>query len=241
MGSRIGGKKYVGKDNKVLFKRGEKDKRERKLITREILLQLLTSLDEKTLHGATLRAAYTLAFAAFLRCGEFTYTAGEAAALGFEEWYLTRKSIDIQIDRMTVSLPASKTDPFRKGIVLTVAAVNYDACAVTAMKNLFTRFPRPPNAPLFHQQHRAFTRDYVMSNLKPVMRFLGHEGNYSGHSFRRGAATSAKEAGLCDADIQILGRWKSDAYRLYIDTPLTHIFETSKRFQKPHHHHHHHH
>lgn len=115
-----------------------------------------------------------------------------------------------------------------------MAAVDDEACAVAAMDNLLTLFPRPPEAPLFHQQHGAFTREYVISNLKPAMRILGHKGNYSGHSFRREAATSSKEAGLCDADIQILGRWKSDAYRLYIDSTPTHIFETLKRFQKPH-------
>lgn len=42
---------------------------------------------------------------------------------------------------------------------------------VGAMKNLFTRFLRPPNAPLFHQQHGAFTHDHVIPNLKPVMMF----------------------------------------------------------------------
>lgn len=104
--------------------KGEKDKRERQPITRQILIQLLDHLDEKSLFGATLRAAYSLAFAAFLRCGEFTYTAGEAASPGFEQWHLTRESIDIQADRMMVSLPASKTDPFRRGIKLTVAAMD---------------------------------------------------------------------------------------------------------------------
>lgn len=214
--------------------KGEKNKREKQLITRQILIQLLNHFDEKSLFGATLRAAYALAFAVFLRCGEFTYIAGQAVSSGFEQWHLIRNFIDIQADRMMISFPASKTDLFRRGITLTVTAVDDNACAVKAMKNLFTRFLRPPNAPLFHQQHGAFTREYVVSNLKPSMRVLGHEGNYSGHSFRRGAATSVKEAGLSDSDIQILGRWKSDAYRLYIDILLTHILEISRKFQQPH-------
>lgn len=167
---------------------------------------MLGHLEERTLYEATLRAAYSLAFAAFLRCGEFIYTTEEAASSGFNEWHLIRNSVDIQTDRMMISLPASNIDPFRKGITLTVAAVDDEACAVAAMKIFFIRFSRPPDAPFFHQEHGAFTREYVSSNLEPSTRVLGHEGNYSGHFFRRGAATSAKEAGLCDADIQILPR-----------------------------------
>lgn len=212
---------------------GEKDKRERKPITREILIKLLEGLDTKTLDGATLHAAYSMAFAAFLRCGEFTYTMQEAASPGFDGWHLTRKSIEIQADKMFISLPASKTDPFRQGVMLIVAATGDRACAIASMKNLFRRFPSAPDAPLFHQSGGAFTRDFVTFNLRASMRRLGFEGNYSGHSFRRGAATSAKESGLSDADIQMLGRWKSDAYQLYIEKPPSYILNTSRRFQQP--------
>ena len=77
-------------------------------------------------------------------------------------------------------------------------------------------------------------RDFVTCNLRASMKQLGLEGNYSGHSFRRGAATSAKEAGLSDVDIQMLGRWKSDAYQLRINKPTSYILHTSKKFQQPH-------
>jgi len=33
---------------------------------------------------------------------------------------------------------------------------------------------------------------------------------YNTHSFRIGATTSAKEAGIADTDIKMMGRWKSD-------------------------------
>ena len=39
---------------------------------------------------------------------------------------------------------------------------------------------------------------------------------FAGHSFRIGAATTAASAGICDSSIQSLGRWKSNAYLLYI-------------------------
>lgn len=55
--------------------RGEAEARpERNPITKDILLRLLPLFDPRTLHGATMKAAFCLAFAAFLRVGEFTYT-----------------------------------------------------------------------------------------------------------------------------------------------------------------------
>ena len=42
---------------------------------------------------------------------------------------------------------------------------------------------------------------------------------YSGDSFRSGAATTALEAGISDVAIQMLGQWRSDAYKRYIKTP----------------------
>ena len=42
---------------------------------------------------------------------------------------------------------------------------------------------------------------------------------FAGHSFRMGAATTANACGLNDSTIQMLGRWSSLAYLVYIQTP----------------------
>ena len=42
---------------------------------------------------------------------------------------------------------------------------------------------------------------------------------YKGHSFRIGAATFAAECGFSDAQIRLMGRWQSDAFRKYIRSP----------------------
>ena len=43
-----------------------------------------------------------------------------------------------------------------------------------------------------------------------------NDKQYNTHSFRIGAATTAKEAGISDVHIKILGHWKSSAYLLYV-------------------------
>ena len=72
----------------------------------------------------------------------------------------------------------------------------------------------------------------VTETLRNSLKGLGLSGHYSGHSFRRGAATSAREAGLSDDEIQFLGRWKSDSYKLYIDSSPQYILNASRRHQK---------
>ena len=39
---------------------------------------------------------------------------------------------------------------------------------------------------------------------------------YKGHSFRIGEASHAADKGFSDAQIRALGRWKSDAFKVYI-------------------------
>ena len=208
---------------------GEPDAKERHLITRLVLRAMLARLDRNTRKRANLYAAFCLAFAGFLRMGEFTWARGE---LNPDFWnrHIMRGSVLLSDDRLQLSLPASKTDPFRQGVTLTIAATGDEACAVTALKHLFARFPASLNSPLFDTGH-GFSRQLVTDSFCSILRELGFTGNYSGHSFRRGTAPSAREAGLSDSEIQLLGRWKSDAYKLYIQANCAIIWIVSKRHQ----------
>ena len=99
-----------------------------------------------------------------------------------------------------------------------------------ALRHLF-KWEASSDGPLF-QWNGAFTRQVITIKLREILTQLGVKGHYSGHSFRRGAATSAREAGLSDQKIQLLGRWKSESYRLYIVTHPAHILAASRRHQR---------
>ena len=88
---------------------GEGDTRERQPITRDILLQMISRFDQTTFEGANLHSAFCLAFAGFLRMGEFTYDNVEP---DFSFWNLTRGSVSLLEDRLFLVLPASKIDLF---------------------------------------------------------------------------------------------------------------------------------
>lgn len=182
-----------------------------------------------------MKAAMTLAFAGFLRCGEFTIARNAAFNPAI---HLTRSSVEFipDMDNAThirLSLPASKTDPFRRGVTLLLAAApGAITCPVAALREIYKGDPWAEGAPLFSglEPRTALSRDMFISHLKALLASLGLDSTrYSGHSFRRGAATSAAVAGYSDNEIQQLGRWRSDAYRLYIDLPRDRILHLSSR------------
>ena len=57
---------------------------------------------------------------------------------------------------------------------------------------------------------------------------------YSGHSFHSGAATMAAIRGVQDSTIKMLGRWRSDAFQLYIKTPRHQLAIVSGRLSLSH-------
>ena len=69
-----------------------------------------------------------------------------------------------------------------------------------------------------------------MSRQLAMTAGLSH-GRWNGHSFRRGAATWAADVGISETEIQTLGRWRSDAYKAYIEYSDTERILLSKRFQ----------
>ena len=142
---------------------------------------------------------------------------------------------------MELTLPSSKTDHFRRGIKLTIAAFHDEACAVQAMKGLqATDTHRLQWAPLFcigRAEQLPFAREHVVQKLQTLATTarMG-QGSWNGHSFRRGAATWAAEAGISDIKILTQERWKSDAYKRYIEYSIKERISLSRRFQGRKHH-----
>ena len=93
--------------------------RDRTPLIRPNLVLMLSRVGHKSYDDTVIRAAFTLAFAAFLRVGEFTYKQVDSELGGaFRNWYLTKSSISLHEGEtyMELTLPASKTDPFRHSV-----------------------------------------------------------------------------------------------------------------------------
>jgi len=85
--------------------------------------------------------------------------------------------------------------------------------------------------PLFiTEDGKHLTRQLFSSNLNTILEKMKIDtSRHNTHSFHIGVAKSAKEAGISDAHIQMLGRWKSQAYLQYIRTPRSQLVTLSKR------------
>ena len=159
-------------------------------------------------------AVFTLAFACFLRAGEFTYSEFDP------RFHFQRSSVKLSENGpSTITLKSSKTDQERRGVTIVIPRGPPDICPVRALQRwLFATFLRSEDAPLFDFHGRPFTKQIMVGYMEKALRRAGYVAkDFTGHSFRRGAATWASAIGTPTNEIQILGRWNSDCFKLYID------------------------
>lgn len=132
---------------------------------------------------------------------------------------------DVQVDRSTnpsvvyINIKVSKTELFRKGYLLRIGATHSHVCAVKALMNYLHLRGQTPEPLFTHENGLPLTRCFLTTWLRDAVVRLGIESNYSGRSLRIGAATTAAVVGIPDHLIKTLGRWLSDAYQTYIQTP----------------------
>jgi hypothetical protein len=141
---------------------------------------------------------------------------------------LTRR--DIKLDKegqfALVTIKWSKTR--QSGQVLTLPLMyipNSHLCPVTAYKNMIKIVPGKGDTPLFKYRSRNFSMalnyQHFQTNLKHLVHLTGRDkSKYSTHSFRRGGATFAFQAGLPGEIVKLMGDWRSQAYLEYLSLPL---------------------
>ncbi|KDN41800.1 hypothetical protein RSAG8_07171, partial [Rhizoctonia solani AG-8 WAC10335] len=128
------------------------DRRERLAITLPILRDICAWLDSRnTFEDQLFGAAARLAWAGFLRCGEFTVKNGAAwnSCIGLSHDSVRFIPDFATAERISLLIPASKTDPFRTGVTIHIAAApRAITCPVAALKHMFTAYPAPLDSPL---------------------------------------------------------------------------------------------
>lgn len=160
--------------------------------------------------------------------GVFTY---DKVKNNFSSWNSIGISVFLLVDRLFLVILSSKTDPFCQGVTLIILAASDGSCTIKSLNNLFIRFSRANYQPLFSNHIGSFRRNYITKKLQEKIYILGYKGNYTGHLFKKRVVTSAKLAGLSEEKIQVLRRWKSKCYRLYVETHHDWIYNASQRHQ----------
>ncbi len=160
-------------------------------------------------------AAFTTAFFGFLRSSEFC----SASKHSFNpQTTLLVENVTFTGVIASIRIKMSKTDPFRQGQIIRLAASGSSICPVRALKKHMQNCPNGKQ-PLFTFQDATFlTRQNISGLIKQLLGTSGLQG-LSSHSFRIGAATTAAAAKVPDWLIKTLGRWSSNCYEQYIRTP----------------------
>ena len=190
------------------------NRRRRLPITTQHLRCLFQRLDLMQYNGyqrLLFKAATTLAFFGLLRVSE--YTSGRRHSLDSSTLLVSDVSFNTDGSLMFIHVRSSKTDPFRNGCIIRIARITDPLCPVTAMQNyLHVRYRGA--GPLFIISSNSYLirQDIVLLLRRCFPNIL----NLNTHSFRIGGASAAASAGIPDSQIQILGRWVSNAYRRYI-------------------------
>ena len=173
----------------------------------EVLTQVETPFNRDMLTAAVLVAFYGL-----LRVSEYTCPSQSSYDA---DTHLLLSDLSLNWGRRVVLLriKKSKTDPFRQGVTIRIAFLNHLWCPVRALLR-YIRRRGPAPGPLFIYQNGAYlTRAGVLAVLT---RCLLHVQHINTHSFRRGGASALAMSNIPAHIIQILGRWKSNAYIDYI-------------------------
>lgn len=129
---------------------------------------------------------------------------------------------------MKINIPQSKTDPFRAGQQVTLWKTGNDLCPVKAAWNFIPHHPTG-TGPFFTYANGTFLTRRRWSD---IIQSIIPEVNINTHSFRIGGASAAAAAGIPDSTIQILGRWSSEAYKLYLRLPESTFCEASSKMAR---------
>lgn len=129
-----------------------------------------------------------------------------------------------------LTIKQSKTDPFRKGARLCLGRTESVVCPVKALLPYLAIRGSAPGSLFISEGGAPLTRLQFKTLLSTTLKRAGlDDSQYNTHSFRIGAATSAKAVGISDMHIQLLGRWRSSAYQGYIRTPVHVLTKLSKQ------------
>lgn len=193
-------------------------------ITQDLLKNLIASLETVTrsqFEQSLFKAAFLLAFFGFLRVGELAANSKSQV----QDTMLRRSDIKfIAHDgspAIEINFRVSKNNQFGQRQVILIPSQKFTAlCPVSALRQylsvagsslvLFSHFDLTP-----------LTKYQFSAMLRKTVEFCGFPNSqlFKSHSFRIGAATSARLHGLSDGEIQVLGRWRSGVFSNYIRLP----------------------
>lgn len=203
-------------------------------ITTGMLRLMAQSLNTSIRSDALVLAMIWVATTAMLRISEFTtdhktqdrlISIAHLSFVSHNGSVVDSLSVDntIAIRHAVLHLQQSKTDPFRKGVDIIIASPETIQALLRYLSHLRQQRHITAQSPLFSFTNGdPINRQWFMRQVSTLLAAAGYDiSRYSSHSFRKGGAVSLQHSGAEDSIIRTLGRWKSDAYHLYLRHPIS--------------------
>ena len=137
---------------------------------------------------------------------------------------LARNRVNFSTQGILITLLHTKTIQFgRRRLHIPLIRNASPFCPVVAYEQVLAHIQVDAGGPAFifqHQGHvKLLTGTIFVDTFRKVLRAGGvpEASRFTGHSFRRGGATWAFQAGIPGELIQICGDWSSDAYKQYLE------------------------
>ena len=142
--------------------------------------------------------------------------------------FLTRNRVNFCREGLLVTFLQTKTIQFgRRRLHIPLLRLNSILCPVDAFARSLTILPNVSYIPAFvfvqDGEVKWLTKDIFIGCFRGLASAAAvkHAKEFTGHSFRRGGATWAFQAGVPGELIQICGDWASDAYKQYLEFSMS--------------------
>ena len=189
-------------------------------ITFSMLTEMVNKIDfsiEDIYTRSLLRCMFFLAFRAFLRISKITYE--HSSSKTNHCIYLSNIKINHQDRTLELLFNSYKHKKGDKPFCLIIKGDGSHCCPVRLMAEYLYHRKFAPG-PLFIQSNmQPVDRKYFNEKLNFILKVCGFDQNklhIRSHSFRIGAATHAIQKGYTNEQVEIMGRWRSQAFKRYI-------------------------
>jgi hypothetical protein len=183
-------------------------------ITFSDLNHVFTLYQQRSFDDVLFLALLSVGFFGLLRLGEIT-DPNDQRLLNRRKT-IRRHSLSFTDSTAEFILPASKTDRFFAGNIVLLKSNHNNNDPVAILRQYINHrdelFPASPWLWLT-SQGQCPTRRWFLNRFH-----LHFDNNYGGHSLHAGGATLLAQHHVSFDVIQTLGRWSSDAFRIYIRT-----------------------
>ena len=189
-------------------------------ITKPVLIQIVRSLEHTNSSAAQrilFRAMFLLAFYGFFRVGELATKGPDSIRSVIQLKDIRFLKTDGSIRALKITICHFKHNSTNRPVDIVIDNdCKSPFCPVQAVLEYCKQRLLEPG-PLFQLHNHAVSVHQFNAQLKACLAFCSLDSTrYKSHSFRIGAACHAAEKGFSDSQIRALGRWKSDAFKLYI-------------------------